>query len=105
MAKRGERIGGFARLADEERQAIRLDHRRTIAKFRCHIEIDRHARELFEPVARNHPGINARAARSEERRGGKECVSPCCYRWSPYHSKQTTQGRTYLPYKKQDDQT
>src|SRR3546814_10850441 len=62
MAKRGERIGGFARLADEERQAIRLDHRRTIAKFRCHIEIDRHARELFEPVARNHPGIKARAA-------------------------------------------
>src|SRR3546814_3979043 len=22
--------------------------------------------------------------RSEERRGGKECVSPCRYRWSPY---------------------
>src|SRR3546814_15829613 len=24
------------------------------------------------------------AARSEERRGGKECVSPCRSRWSPY---------------------
>src|SRR3546814_13179932 len=23
--------------------------------------------------------------RSEERRGGKECVSTCSYRWSPYH--------------------
>src|SRR3546814_16129413 len=23
-------------------------------------------------------------ARSEERREGKECVSPCRYRWSPY---------------------
>src|SRR3546814_16614656 len=23
--------------------------------------------------------------RSEERRGGKECVSKCSYRWSPYH--------------------
>src|SRR3546814_15318262 len=23
--------------------------------------------------------------RSEERRGGKECVSTCRYRWSPYH--------------------
>src|SRR3546814_16871370 len=23
--------------------------------------------------------------RSEERRVGKECVSPCSYRWSPYH--------------------
>src|SRR3546814_388411 len=26
-----------------------------------------------------------RVARSEERRGGKECVSTCRYRWSPYH--------------------
>src|SRR3546814_11831433 len=25
------------------------------------------------------------AYRSEERRGGKECVSPGRYRWSPYH--------------------
>src|SRR3546814_18737451 len=24
-------------------------------------------------------------ARSEERRVGKECVSPCRYRWSPYY--------------------
>src|SRR3546814_16558358 len=27
--------------------------------------------------------------RSEERRVGKECVSTCRSRWSPYHSKQT----------------
>src|SRR3546814_19306442 len=26
-----------------------------------------------------------RANRSEERRGGKECVSTCRSRWSPYH--------------------
>src|SRR3546814_20336161 len=25
------------------------------------------------------------ALRSEERRVGKECVSPCSSRWSPYH--------------------
>src|SRR3546814_14711001 len=25
--------------------------------------------------------------RSEERRGGKECVSTCRSRWSPYHKK------------------
>src|SRR3546814_20358338 len=25
------------------------------------------------------------AGRSEERRVGKECVSTCRYRWSPYH--------------------
>src|SRR3546814_19142833 len=33
--------------------------------------------------------------RSDERRGGKECVSTCRSRWSPYHSKKnitTTQN-------------
>src|SRR3546814_11280049 len=34
-------------------------------------------------VARRRAG----AARSEERRVGKECVSTCRSRWSPYHSK------------------
>src|SRR3546814_5986116 len=29
------------------------------------------------------------ARRSEERRGGKECVSTCRSRWSPYHYKKT----------------
>src|SRR3546814_12689768 len=29
--------------------------------------------------------------RSEERRVGKECVSTCKSRWSPYHEKQKTQ--------------
>src|SRR3546814_12339510 len=28
---------------------------------------------------------NERRLRSEERRVGKECVSTCRYRWSPYH--------------------
>src|SRR3546814_11597826 len=31
--------------------------------------------------------------RSEERRVGKECVSTCSSRWSPYHSKKKTQQR------------
>src|SRR3546814_13233126 len=30
-----------------------------------------------------------RHARSEERRVGKECVSTCRSRWSPYHYKKT----------------
>src|SRR3546814_11277218 len=33
--------------------------------------------------------FNFRITRSEERRGGKECVSTCRYRWSPYHEKKT----------------
>src|SRR3546814_7400907 len=39
--------------------------------------------------AGEHPGIRQVAehqpARSEERRVGKECVSTCRSRWSPYH--------------------
>src|SRR3546814_12617932 len=31
-------------------------------------------------------------ARSEERRVGKECVSTCRSRWSPYHSKKNTKS-------------
>src|SRR3546814_13172709 len=31
------------------------------------------------------PGLQVVDARSEERRVGKECVSTCRSRWSPYH--------------------
>src|SRR3546814_17333079 len=34
-------------------------------------------------------------ARSEERRVGKECVSTCRSRWSPYHSKKNTSYRRH----------
>src|SRR3546814_20411986 len=41
-----------------------------------------------------------RLGRSEERRVGKECVSTCRSRWSPYHYKkkltQQTDSSTYL---------
>src|SRR3546814_3384748 len=33
-------------------------------------------------------GTRWRGIRSEERRVGKECVSTCRSRWSPYHSKE-----------------
>src|SRR3546814_4139226 len=39
-------------------------------------------------VARQRPferAIALAGVRSEERRVGKECVSPCRSRWSPYH--------------------
>src|SRR3546814_11677104 len=38
-----------------------------------------------DDLARLLKGISAH--RSEERRVGKECVSTCRSRWSPYHSK------------------
>src|SRR3546814_14779055 len=36
----------------------------------------------------------AHAPRSEERRVGKECVSTCRSRWSPYHSKNKNHRKT-----------
>src|SRR3546814_19979728 len=35
-------------------------------------------------------GIKRPLDRSEERRVGKECVSTCRSRWSPYHSNKTS---------------
>src|SRR3546814_12981706 len=41
-----------------------------------------------EPLPDMAPCCRERSTRrSEERRVGKECVSTCSFRWSPYHSK------------------
>src|SRR3546814_12656763 len=40
-------------------------------------------------LGRGDHGIDV-GLRSEERRVGKECVSTCRFRWSPYHSKKQT---------------
>src|SRR3546814_16812873 len=39
-----------------------------------------------------------REGRSEERRVGKECVSTCRSRWSPYHSKKKIHTNTQRRY-------
>ena len=38
----------------------------------------------LRPVKDAHPGMQI-AVRSEERRVGKECLTQCRSRWSPYH--------------------
>src|SRR3546814_1867148 len=38
-------------------------------------------------------GEERQAHRSEERRVGKECVSTCRSRWSPYHEKKKSKHR------------
>src|SRR3546814_3121593 len=40
---------------------------------------------LFQTLTRALPGAINVSLRSEERRVGKECVSTCRSRWSPYH--------------------
>src|SRR3546814_18248417 len=42
----------------------------------------------IERVLTNDPAMGV--IRSEERRVGKECVSTCRSRWSPYHKKKNT---------------
>src|SRR3546814_12943408 len=45
-------------------------------------------------MARDHAGgIEVGPDRSEERRVGKECVSTCRSRWSPYHNKKKNKAR------------
>src|SRR3546814_2665894 len=46
----------------------------------------------FSPTIARQARIHA-CERSEERRVGKECVSTCRSRWSPYHKKKKTQKR------------
>src|SRR3546814_14219744 len=41
--------------------------------------------EVFGADSFNEQVVQGLAARSEERRVGKECVSTCRSRWSPYH--------------------
>src|SRR3546814_12017117 len=47
------------------------------------------------PFRKSPGGASARPARSDERRVGKECVSTCRYRLSPYHSKK---NKTHYAY-------
>src|SRR3546814_20190095 len=50
------------------------------------------ARDGAAGVATGHAG-NLHVLRSEARRVGKECVSTCRSRWSPYHSNKNTTAR------------
>src|SRR3546814_13280126 len=45
---------------------------------------DDHPQLFLTQVGKPFVG-NAKISRSEERRVGKECVSPCRYRWPLYH--------------------
>src|SRR3546814_14742698 len=53
-------------------------------------------RERPQPVvdtAVNVQHLHVALERSEERRVGKECVSPCRSRWSPDHSKKKKRNK------------
>src|SRR3546814_21040492 len=72
------RIAAANGLAVDDRVAVVIAHRprrkTALIVFARFVELDGEAvLEVIEHI------------RSEERRVGKECVSTCRYRWSPYH--------------------
>src|SRR3546814_12534363 len=54
-------------------------------------DLDRGRRNFVPQTVEQSRAITA--ARSEERRVGKECVSPCRYGRSPYHQKKNKKNR------------
>src|SRR3546814_8351372 len=84
-----------ARAADGPGNRIQRDHAARAFPYRPQVRITHQSRIYpfldvadasapLQGVAGNLPGVAGRT-RSEERRVGKECVSTCRSRWSPYH--------------------
>src|SRR3546814_14526340 len=61
----------------------------TVRQLRARAQRDRHAAKLnalrYILCGRRGSTEQKAPSRSEERRGGKECVSSCRSRWSQYH--------------------
>src|SRR3546814_5114979 len=55
------------------------DQRHSFQQFKCPV------RPVLPSNFRRNNSRSDKATRSEERRVGKECVSTCRSRWSPYH--------------------
>src|SRR3546814_2892992 len=74
---------------------LKYRHRKTDAAHQAHSQYLKPfgaLRQFAQPQFHRDPrqqgdadGLADKQARSEERRVGKECVSTCRSRWSPYH--------------------
>src|SRR3546814_11664479 len=81
------------RLVDLVGIAQRLEHQPTPARLEADDIFAAPERKLAEPdlsgplerLAQHDERFLGEIVRSEERRVGKECVSTCRSRWSPYH--------------------
>src|SRR3546814_11552336 len=103
MATKGKRLAGAYTGIDRDgvypmAEAIKLVKSKASAKFDETVEIamnlgvdPRHSDQMVRGVVSLPHGtgktvrVAVFAKRSEERRVGKECVSTCRSRWSPYH--------------------
>src|SRR3546814_9541812 len=61
------------------------DHRPIAARARLNHFLDAEPREALGADVTPRDPLKFKDSRSEERRVGKECVSTCRSRWSPYH--------------------
>src|SRR3546814_7946908 len=75
-------------LRDVLRSMTRMQLIRTLAAWRpdltAYRDVEAAYRITFKSLARRYLELHDEIARSEERRVGKECVSTCRSRWSPY---------------------
>src|SRR3546814_8076319 len=69
-------VGGEGAAVDGDRVELRTETANRRSESFATIALDRHTGDALK-----------RFGRSEERRVGKECVSKCRSRWSPYHYK------------------
>src|SRR3546814_18551705 len=89
-----------AAMLSDNRFGLETELRGAIEEDRLHlafqplIELSSGRVAGFEALAR-WDNSSGHAVRSEERRVGKECVSTCRSRWSPYHSKKKKTRNTY----------
>src|SRR3546814_11967311 len=91
-------VGQYA-VGEDRRPAIEIERERLSEFGRGCIQNNSGRKQGGEPrrrrVCRRHVGRTRESRdpidgpRSEERRVGKECVSTCRSRWSPYHYKKT----------------
>src|SRR3546814_13123207 len=84
-------------IAQQRRKRLTVIHKDTVFKLGCGMFVEecRRAAERYPDVEVEDVIVDTfamhlvrnpqRFDRSEESRVGKECVSTCRYRWSPYH--------------------
>ena len=65
VAQGGKRISGLAALRNEQRQPAGLQHRLAVTELAGVIDVHRHAREVLEPVLRDHARV-VRGATSDD---------------------------------------
>src|SRR3546814_13903916 len=92
VGMKAERIDHALQSVERVKRGLGMKHG-AIARIEAALALVQHQIDvgLFDPVSGDIDvdgrDLAVEAARSEERRVGKACVSPCRSRWSPYHLK------------------